>query len=344
MINFSFEPKLSKELILSRFSEEQIMGYYLRVPIKKGLFCSPLRKDKNPTCSLYRNNSGTLIFKDFATGQNLNIFGVVQTLFNCDYHKALKIIANDFGIIKNNSLPKNPGKINLNTIKIEDKEISKIQVEIQDFSEQDLKWWRKFGITSDILKHFNVYSCKHVFLNNNLFAAYQQHCPIYGYYGGKIQENKEKIELWKCYFPKRKEYRFIGNYPAKKLQGYDKLPKKGKICVITKSQKDVMALYAYGIPACAPNSETVIPSKAIIDDLTSRFEYVFALWDSDMTGVTFLNKMKRQYPQLHCLIIPRKYKAKDFSDLRALYGEQETKKFIIKYLKYFKNNEKLEKP
>lgn len=342
-MNFEFPTKLSKELILSRFSEEQIMEYYLHIPVKKGLFRSPLRRDKKPTCSFYRNRLGTLLFKDFATGQNLNIFGVVQEMFNCDYYEALKIMANDLGIIKNPELHKNPGKINSNFTKLKDKEVAKIQVEIKEFSKLELKWWAKYGITPEILKRFDVFSCKHVFLNDTLFAQSQQHCPIYGYYGGKLQENKCIIELWKCYFPKRKEYRFIGNYPAKKLQGYNKLPKKGKICVLTKSLKDVMALYAYGIPACAPNSETVIPSKSIINDLTSRFEYVFALWDSDMTGVTFLNKMKRQYPELHCLIIPRHYNAKDFSDLRALYGEQETKKFIIKYLKYFKQNEKVGK-
>ena len=341
-MNFSFQQKITKELILSHYSEEQIMEFYLGISIKKGLFRSPLRSDRNPTCSLYRNNSGTLIFKDFATGQNLNVFGVVQAKFNCDYYKALQIIANDFNLVQS-SIPKNKGKISSNPLKIKDKTIAKIQVEIQDFSNSELKWWNKYGITENILKKFDVFSCKYVFLNGEIAAKSQQHCPIYGYYGGKIQEHKEKIELWKCYFPKRKEYRFMGNYPAKKLQGYNKLPKKGKICVITKALKDVMALYAYGIPACAPNSETVIPSKAIVDDLTSRFEYVFALWDSDMTGVTFLNKMKHQYPQLHCLIIPRKYKAKDFSDLRALYGEQETKKFIIKYLKYFKEHEKIEK-
>ena len=342
-MDFLFQQKLTKELILSKFSEEQIMEFYLHIPVKKGLFRSPIRNDKRPTCSIFRNKSGTLCYKDFATGQNLDVFDIVQTLYNCDYHQSLKIIANDFGIINNKNISKNVGKINYNYNKINDKTISKIQVEIQDFTEQDLRWWGKYGITPEILKHFNVFSCKHVFLNDNLFASYQQHCPIYGYYGGIIQENKEKIELWKCYFPKRKEYRFIGNYPAKKLQGYDKLPKKGKICVLTKSQKDLMAFYAYNIPACAPNSETVIPSKTIIDDLTSRFEYVFALWDSDITGVTFLNKMKRQYSKLHCLIIPRKYKAKDFSDFRALYGEQETRKFIIKYLKYFKQNEKVER-
>lgn len=331
-MNLSFEPKLSKELILSRFSEEQLMEYYLRIPVKKGLFRSPLRDDKNPTCSFFRNNKGTLLFKDFATGQCLDVFSIVQQMFKCNYFEALKIIANDFGIIQNKSIKRNPGKINENPIKIEDKELSKIQVEIQDFTDLELKWWEKYGITKDILQKYQVYSCKYVFLNGNLLAKSQQHCPIFGYYGKKYHG----LELWKIYFPKRTNYRFIGNYPSKKLQGYDNLPKSGKICVITKSQKDVMALYAYGIPACAPNSETIIPSEFIINDLTSRFEHVFALWDNDRTGVTFLNKIKKKYPQIKCLIIPRNLEAKDFSDLRAKYGYKKTKEFIIQYLKSIK--------
>ena len=331
-MNLSFEPKLSKELILSRFSEEQLMEYYLRIPVKKGLFRSPLRNDKNPTCSFFRNNKSTLLFKDFATGQCLDIFSIVQQMFKCNYFEALKIIANDFGIIQNKSIKRNPGKINENPIKIEDKELSKIQVEIQDFTDLELKWWEKYGITKDILQKYQVYSCKYVFLNGNLLAKSQQHCPIFGYYGKKYRG----LELWKIYFPKRTNYRFIGNYPSKKLQGYDKLPKTGKICVITKSLKDVMALYAYGIPACAPNSETIIPSEFIINDLTSRFEYVFALWDNDRTGVTFLNKIKKKYPQIKCLIIPRNLEAKDFSDLRAKYGYKKNKEFIIQYLQSIK--------
>ena len=253
-------------------------------------------------------------------------------MFKCNYFEALKIIANDFGIIQNKSIKRNPGKINENPIKIEDKELSKIQVEIQDFTDLELKWWEKYGITKDILQKYQVYSCKYVFLNGNLLAKSQQHCPIFGYYGKKYHG----LELWKIYFPKRTNYRFIGNYPSKKLQGYDKLPKTGKICVITKSLKDVMALYAYGIPACAPNSETIIPSEFIINDLTSRFEHVFALWDNDRTGVTFLNKIKKKYPQIKCLIIPRNLEAKDFSDLRAKYGYKKTKEFIIQYLQSIK--------
>ena len=117
-MNLSFEPKLTKELILSKFSEEQLMEYYLNIPVKKGLVRSPLREDKRPTCSFFRNNKGTLMFKDFATGQCLDIFSIVQQIFRCNYFEALRIIANDFGIIQSKTLQKNPGKINENPIKI----------------------------------------------------------------------------------------------------------------------------------------------------------------------------------------------------------------------------------
>ena len=111
-MDFTFKQNLNKDLILSNISEEQIMEFYLKVPVKKGLFCSSLREDNRPTCSFYRNKGGYLIFKDFATGQHLNCFGVVETLFGVNYYKALEIIANDFGI-QHSDIPKNKGNINM---------------------------------------------------------------------------------------------------------------------------------------------------------------------------------------------------------------------------------------
>lgn len=326
------EIKLTKDLILSKVTEEQIFYFYLGSDIKnRKLFRSKLRSDKNPTCSMYRNKSGTLIYKDFATDQHLDAFNYVMELYRCNYREALKIIANDFNIVAS-SEAKNKGKIISKDFKIKEKEFSKLQAEIKDFDELELKWWNKFGITLETLKRFNVFSIKHVFLNGQIVAKSSQNCPIYGYYGNKLKKDGESYELWKFYFPKRKESRFLGNYPAEILQGYKKLPKNGKICVITKSMKDCLALYEYGIPACAPNGETVIPKEAVVKDLLSRFEYVFCLWDNDYTGVTFLNKIKHKYPELKCLIIPRKLGAKDFSDLRAKYGYKKTKQFIVEYL------------
>lgn len=329
--NFNIEPRLSSDFLLSRLSEESIMYFYLGInpSKKKGLFRSPIRTDKNPTCSIFRNSKGRLIYKDFATGDYLDCFALVMKVCGCTFQESLQRIANDFGIIKNPEIPKTKGKINLDIPKVEEKEFSKIQVEIKDFTDLELKWWADYGITKDILNKFKVYSCKYVFLNDKVIASSTQNCPIYGYYGRKYHNE----ELWKIYFPKRKEYRFIGNYPAKKLQGYDQLPKKGKVCVITKSLKDSMTLYSLGIPACAPNSETVIPSKAIIDDLKSRFQYVIALWDNDYTGITFLNKFKRMYPELIYTWIPRKYGAKDISDFYKKYKRNKTIELINSWVK-----------
>lgn len=331
-MDFQFQPKLTKELILSRFSEEQIMEFYLRIPIKKGLFRSPLRRDKEPTCSFYRSGKGDLIFKDFATGQHLNVFGVVQSLFNCDYFEALKIIANDFGIVRDKSITRNPGKINSNPVQIKDKEMSKIQIEVQDFSELELKWWGKYGIDLNILKKFDVYSCKHLFLNGQLFAKSQQHCPIFGYYGKKYQG----LELWRCYFPKRTSFRFITNWPSKKIQGYDQLPKRGKLLVITKSMKDVMCLYSCGITACAPNSETQFVSDSVLDDLKQRFRHIVVLFDNDETGVSFMNKLKKKHPDLIYTWIPRHYNAKDISDYYKEYGRKETLNLIKEFVLWLK--------
>lgn len=333
-MDFSFQPKITKELILSRFSEEQLMEYYLHLPVKKGLFRSPLRRDKQPTCSFYRNKSGTLIFKDFATGQHLNIFDVVQSIFRCDYFESLRIIANDFGIVRDNALHKNPGKINLNPIKIKDKEISKIQIEVQEFTDGELKWWGKYGISKDILKRFNVYSCKHVFLNDQLFAESQQHCPIFGYYGKKYQG----LELWRCYFPKRTSFRFITNWPSKKIQGYDQLPKKGKLLVITKSMKDSMCLYSCGITACAPNSENLFISDKVLGDLKSRFKNIVVLYDNDRPGLYNMAKIRREHPELTYVFIPKRYGSKDISDFYKDHGRKETLNLIKTFILWLKEH------
>ena len=333
-MDFSFKPKISKELILSRFSEEQLMEYYLHLPVKRGLFRSPLRRDKQPTCSFYRNNSGTLIFKDFATGQHLNVFGVVQEIFKCDYHEALRIIANDMGIVRDKELRRNPGKINESPTKITDKEMSKIQVEVQDFTDLELKWWGKYGITLDILKKFNVYSCKHVFLNGNLLAKSQQHCPIFGYYGKKYQG----LELWRCYFPKRTSFRFITNWPSKKIQGYDQLPKEGKLLVITKSMKDCMTLYSCGISAIAPNSENLFVSDNMLSELKSRFKYIVVFYDNDRPGLHNMARIRREHPELVYISIPKQYGSKDISDFYKDHGRKETLNLIKKFVLWLKGS------
>jgi hypothetical protein len=335
-MDFSFKPKLSKDFILSQLSEEQIMEFYLNIPVKTGLFRSPLRPDNHPTCSFYRNKSGYLIFKDFATGQHLNVFSIVQEVCHCTYNEAIKIIANDFHLIQCDNLKRNTGRIATTINKITNKEFTKIQVEIQDFQPHEIKWWNKHGVSLETLKLYNVFSCKHLFLNNQLVAQSQKTCPIYGYYGGTMKQNEDNLELWRCYFPKRKSYRFITNWPSNRIQGLKQLPKQGKILVITKSMKDVMCLHDLGISAIAPCSENLFIPDNILYKLRQIYKYIIVFYDSDKPGLYNMAKIRRQYPELNYIYIPKTYKCKDISDFYKTYGKRKTLDIIKQYVLWLK--------
>ena len=78
-MEITLEPiRVTKEMILNKVSQEQLMEHYLGIPVKKGLFKSPLRNDKNPTCAFYRNKNGDIIFKDFGSSFCGNFISVVM--------------------------------------------------------------------------------------------------------------------------------------------------------------------------------------------------------------------------------------------------------------------------
>lgn len=326
MLDFSIKPKITKEFILSYLTQETIASHYLGYPVTtKKLYRSPFRSDKCPTCSYYKSRTGVLYFHDFATNQQYNCFNIVMEMYNCDFYKSLEIIAKDFGLILGEKEQKPIFEI---IPEIKQKETTLLQIEEKDFSESELEWWKSYGITPKILKKYNVYSAKSVFLDGKIVAMSSKNHPIFGYYGG----TQDNLELWRIYFPKRKNYRFMSNWSSSKIQGIDQLPKSGKVLVITKSMKDVMTLASLGIPAIAPNSETLFVDEETLSQLRSQFKYVFVVYDNDRPGKYNMLKIRRNHPELEYFFIPNKYGAKDISDFYKKYGREETIKFIKKYL------------
>jgi hypothetical protein len=331
MLDFEVTPKITKDFLLSKFSQETIFCHYLGISnISKKLIRNATRNDKNPTCGFYKNRTGTLILHDFATGEYFNCFSYVMKSYNCSYHEALDIIASDFGLIKHKDKPVQVIR-EVPEFKDNDK-ITYIQVELGSYTEQDLKWWGSFGITEKTLNKFRVFPCNSIFLNGNLVSRRAQHNPIYGYYFGK----KDGVEQWRIYFPQRKEMKFMGNVPTKTIQGYKQLPKTGKLLVITKSMKDTMCLYELGIPSCSPNSETQFVADNVLDDLRQRFKHIIVLYDLDATGIAFSKKIKQKYPWLTVTLLPRGKHCKDISDFYKKYGKRETKLMINNKLKLYK--------
>ena len=196
-------PKITKELIENKISQETLMSTYYGVPIRTGLFKSKFRPDSNPTVCYYKNSTNKIIVKDFGSDFCGDWLYVVMHKFNCTFSEALHIAANDFGIIKDSTIEKHPIKESEETI--EPLKSSIIQVEIRDFQQYELDWWFSYGITEKTLKKFRVFSCKNIWLNNNLFHLESSNQRIFGYYGGI----KNGIEMWRIYNVGKKKYNLV---------------------------------------------------------------------------------------------------------------------------------------
>lgn len=321
------EINLTKDFILSKIREEEIWSHY-GVPVTKGLFCSKLRQDKSPTCSLWRNKSGRLIMKDFGTNWSGDCFAYVSELFNVSFHEALGIIANDFGIITTD-VKKNKAKLKYTGEKIEVNSSAIIQVEIRPFQQYELDWWAKYGITEQTLKDYRVFSCKNVWLNGNLFHMEKDKQLVFGYYGGI----KDGIEQWRIYMPDKrhsKRYKFISNWKSSQIQGARMLPKDGgKVLVITKSLKDVMVLHEFGICAIAPCSENTFVTAKQYEKLRNKFDIGVVFFDNDRPGIAAMQQLKKKHPELKFIWLPRNTE-KDISDFYKKFGKRKTEELIQK--------------
>ena len=326
----SLKPKITRDFILSKINQESIMQHYTGQDVNsKKLFTSVLRNDNHVTIAYYKSKSGILYMHDFATNEHLDCWNVVMRLFDCNYYDALNIIAKDFELVND----KNDRISKLNIVpEINKTESSKIQVQIKDYTEQELEWWKSFGIDKKLLKKYHIFSIQHVFLNGELKFISSEKNPIYGYYFGK---DKNGIEKWKIYFPLRTEFRFLNNLSKKVLQGYHQLPKTGNLLVITKSMKDVVAMHGYDIAAVSPNSETLFIEDKKLEEFKQRFKHILVLYDNDRTGLHNMWLIRKQHPELNYYYMPW-YLSKDFTDSIKLVGVDNMKEYVNEFLKEYK--------
>ena len=326
----SLKPKITKDFILSKVNQESIMQYYTNLDVNsKKLFLSPTRQDNRVTCSFYKSKSGILYLHDFATNEHLDCWNTVMKMFNCNYYEALKIIAKDFNLIEGTHSEK-VGPTIVESLK--ESETSNIQVTIKKYSEEELKWWKQFGISVKTLKKYHIYSLENIFLNGELKFISSKQCPIYGYYFGKDKNGKE---LWKIYFPLRENFRFLNSLSKKILQGYHQLPKTGDLLIITKSMKDVCAFYELGIAAVSPNSETLFIDDKKLTEFKQRFKHILVLYDNDRAGLHNMWLIRKQHPELNYYFLPW-YLAKDLTDSIKLVGMDNMREYINEFMSNYK--------
>lgn len=309
---------ITLDWILSKVTEYDIYAKYIG-EFKVGMiYNSPFRKDKNPSFGIYYSKkSRQLLFKDHGTGECGNVIKFVQLYTGItNYADILKDIVNKLNITNTTKLT--------TTKAYKPPEETIIGVVRQDFTETDIKYWSQFNIPLKTLKKYNVSSIKYYLCNGVVKGIYKDTNPMYAY---KVYNN------FKIYRPLGDKYtKWRNNLTEYDIQGYEQLPQKGDILVITKSMKDVMCLHEMGIPAISPSSESTFIPLPALEELKKRFKRIIILFDRDSAGFKNTKKFTKLY-NLSFLFINKKFKAKDISDAIKLNGFETIKNWIYGTLK-----------
>jgi len=292
---------LNKENLLRKVSNMDIFRYYIEnFPGLNTKFTSRLRCDKHPTC-IVSIIGGEPMYSDFADKTGLRSFDYVMVKYGIQFTEALEKINSDMGLGLKSYRNRDYGnykqyktKFKLPSKQQQSKgtnKIHKIKVKRRPFTEQDLEFWGNFNIDKYILDMYEVSPISHYWLVKENDVETRISIPknklTYAY---RLDAYRYKI-----YTPKDRDFKWLSNTNRNSIQGIKQLPKDGELLVITKSLKDVMCFASIGIPAIAPQAESIVIDEKIIANLKNRFVTIVSNFDFDYAGIKGTNKLKRLY-------------------------------------------------
>jgi hypothetical protein len=247
-------------------------------------FLNPLYEDRKASCNIYFDRrSGCYRMKDFgndsSSGDCFDIAGRLKGL-NCnssvDFIEILKAIDRDLSLgsdgnggscavsVSHADKPDGQPDTPPNPVP---KKIKPFNVVQKSFSTGETAFWKQYGITPEVLKHYRVFSLRE-FSNENsegkpfsLFSSEPE--PVFCYQG------RRHVKIYRPFSGVR--FLYGGNLPDSYCFGLEQLPAKGDTLFITGGEKDVMSLAAHGFHAISFNSETSNIPRNIIRKLSYRF-------------------------------------------------------------------------
>lgn len=370
--------KLTKQYVLDKVSQITIFSTYLNLSnsiiqncIDTGeLICSPIRDDHHPTCGFKYDNKGKLKFKDFSGFFWGDCFDIVAYVMASMYKKSydvsnkqdfIKILRHItftfkdifYGGEKDINLI-NDINVNIEAIKHRKQNIELV---IREWNKADEEYWNQFGISLQFLNINLIYPIEQYYINRevnpNPKYYYNSNDPCYGYCLGK---DRNGIYSIKIYFPFREKgtTRFITN--CNHLEGiYNLNSNNYDIIVITKSTKDRLSIgntllnitTLYGRDNIGNIGIINIPHETYrlrqneYDWLSKKLSdtgKLVSLMDNDNTGKAEANWLRHNYNILP-IIIPKKYKAKDFAEFVCNNTFETVVNLTINTIKYINNYE-----
>lgn len=302
-------------------------------------FVSEFYEDKKPDCRIYASSPTELKYHDFGDSTHLGCYAYVMKKYSCNFRECLTIIANDFNLIKSsNSSAIQPNfmfereKLVVKPYVVQDKAV--ISIVSRNWNLSDYHYWfKRYGISFAWLESYNVIPCSYVYLkkgdSTNVFHNSYSN-PIYAY---KFTDNNSTS--FKIYFPlsanKKHKWMFSGE-ALKSIEGYDQLPEKDEILIITKSLKDVICCRLCGYSAISLQGEGNKLQRDLYDVLKERFKDIIVFYDNDKGGVEGAYDITSTY-KIRSITIPLSLESKDLSDLIENKGLEMAKQTLIKLIK-----------
>jgi hypothetical protein len=271
---------------------------------------SPFRKDTHPSFCVYASKQyPNLYWKDFATGDKGTWRDFIMRITGeLSLSKALDIY---------NNSPKAKWSKIAEKCPLKTHDIN-IGVNRRKFTKADLEWWAQYGINQNTLEKYNVSAIKSYFTGTSPYDLTNELAYCY-----KI------FNHFKIYRPQaNKTYKWRTDTTVYDIQGFEQLPERGQLLIITKSLKDVMTLDVMGYNAIAPQSESSDIPKNVFTLLKSKFKKLVLLFDNDEGGRLGRNKLVETY-KLDWIELTQ---AKDISDLVKLIGLDKAKETLKQIL------------
>jgi DNA primase len=292
-------------------SDLDIYNFYLKDFKVDQIMSSPLRVDRNPSFGIFLSRHNKYLWKDFSTGECGNATTLVMRLFGLSFSAARQKIHQDLsGVTAFIGLPNKP-------IIPREPKITDIKIKSKAFTEQDLAYWKQFGITLEILKFYNIYSISHFWINGKIFFVRKSELAF-------AFADSGRYKLYQPY----SSFKWITNFDETFIQGFAQLPKKGELLVITKSLKDVASLYSFNVTSIAPQCESIVLDEKVMNGLFKRFDNIVTLFDNDTTGKNLAIKYWDKY-KIYGLEVPINCCAKDVSDFYRDFGVDKTNELLI---------------
>jgi len=328
MYNTKGYQRLDVDNILKKITEYDIFKYYIKGFEKpKRKFCSEIRVDKNPSCSIKVMTSGKALYRDWATGDTYDCFKYIQQKYGLTYYESLKVISNDFNLnLHSESIEviKTQGIIGIHFKEQPICSDTEIRIVSIPFTPMGKAYWRSYGVTEDILNRYNVKQVSHYYINRTLITIPRREMA-FSYAFGNYK--------YKILRPAGGEWKWVSNARPDIIQGMAQLSDYGDTLFITKSLKDVMVLSSLEFDAIAPQSENTIIPLEIITQLKGCWNRIIIYYDNDGPGITAA--------QSHCELYKVGYiynaleGPKDPSDYFARYGGEDLKYMVIKLIEEY---------